>query len=225
MGPDDFIIHVEADASDAIRDFDKLKNEVKELGRTQEQVNKQAEAQARRTRQIEREAHQERLQDKRTEAQRQQQTARQELEDTRAQSRAEERAHEQRIAQLRLEEARIREKGRAADREISERRRKEQRYAREQRSNFTRLRGQQSGIAAGFGAWASPLGIAATLIGVDLVGALTNAGRQVFTLTAEFERLRMGIAAIEGSPIIADAQIRRLRQLADLPGVGFESSL
>ena len=37
--------------------------------------------------------------------------------------------------------------------------------------------------------------------------------------------MRLGLAAIEGSEVVADNEVRRVRQLADLPGIGFESGL
>ena len=80
-------------------------------------------------------------------------------------------------------------------------------------------------VGAGFGVWSSSLGSVSTLLGGSVLFGLERVGRRVATVTAEFERLRLGLAAIEGSSTIADRQIRRIRELADLPGVGFTSGL
>ena len=55
--------------------------------------------------------------------------------------------------------------------------------------------------------------------------AFSRFGRHIFDITAEFERLRLGLAALEGNTFIADEQLARLRRLADLPGIGFTQGI
>ena len=56
----------------------------------------------------------------------------------------------------------------------------------------------------------------------DIIG---RSFRAVVDVSAEFERLRLGLAAIQGSEIIADEQLARIRELADLPNITFTGGI
>ena len=49
--------------------------------------------------------------------------------------------------------------------------------------------------------------------------------RAIVDVSAEFERLRLGLVALQGSEIIADEQLARIRELADLPGITFSGGI
>ena len=108
---------------------------------------------------------------------------------------------------------------------LQDRRLKETALAREQRDRHFQIRQQQREIGRGYGRWAGPLGIVAEIIGVNLVDGLGRVARSVFDLTRRFEQLRQGYAAFVGSESIADREIARIRELADLPSISFEGGV
>ena len=138
---------------------------------------------------------------------------------------AESNASREKIANLRDETSRIRLAGQEESRQIQRLRLQEQRRAREQRERFAQLRASQSRIGGGFTSWQNTLSTVGAIISTEILFALERVGRRMLEVTANFERLRLGITAFEGSPQVADAQISRVRQLAELPGIGFESGL
>ena len=56
----------------------------------------------------------------------------------------------------------------------------------------------------------------------DIIG---RSFRAVVDVSAEFERLRLGLIALQGSEIIADEQLARIRELADLPGITYSGGI
>ena len=133
--------------------------------------------------------------------------------------------HRERITNINTEIARERIATQRASQAIQSRRLDEQRLAREQRANFARMRASQTQINRGFGGWSTSLTAVGGLLAGSVLFGLQRVGRQVLEVTANFERLRLGITAFEGSQVVAGAQIRRVRELADLPGIGFEPGL
>ena len=151
--------------------------------------------------------------------------SREEVAGIRREQAAETARHRERVANIARESARERTATQRASQEIQRRRLDEQRLAREQRADFARIRASQSTVNRGFSAWSTSLSTVGGLLAGSVLFGLQQVGRQVLEVTGNFERLRLGIAAFEGSTRVADIQIGRVRQLADLPGVGFESGL
>ena len=95
----------------------------------------------------------------------------------------------------------------------------------DQTRSLTTVRRHTDGIGASVGRWRSQLTIVSALIGHDIFYGLGRVLRRLVEVTQNFERLRLGLAAVEGSTEVADAQVRTVRRLALLPGVQFEPGL
>ena len=140
---------------------------------------------------------------------------------------------------IKLTEIRFDRQEREKDRVLKREQLEEQRLAREQRerlaytrtSNREQTRGldnvrrRQDGISASVARWRSQLTIVSALIGHDIFYGLGRVLQRLVRVTQNFERLRLGLAAVEGSTDVADAQVRTVRRLALLPGVQFEPGL
>ena len=101
----------------------------------------------------------------------------------------------------------------------------EKKLTRERKEAFGDLRQNQERVRRGFLSWETLLSHIGSIIAFEIVFQVANLARHVVEVSAEFERLRLGLQTINEDPFVADTQIRRLRQLADLPGVGFASGL
>ena len=55
--------------------------------------------------------------------------------------------------------------------------------------------------------------------------ALFNFGRQFIDSAAQIERFRVGLTSVTGSAAEADRQLKRLREVAKLPGLGFPEAV
>ena len=115
--------------------------------------------------------------------------------------------------------------GQEQNRILAERRLEESRLNREQRANMAQLRQEQGRVGRGFLSWQTLLSHIGSIIAFEIVFQVVELGRRLIEVTQNFERLRLGITAYEGSAAVADAQIRRIRELAELPGVQFEGGL
>ena len=135
-------------------------------------------------------------------------------------------ASREKIANTKSETDARRLAGQEESRVIQRRRLTEQAAARESRERLAELRLQQARITRGFQGWTGALQEFALFMGGSVIQqAFSRFGRYIFDVTAEFERLRLGLAALEGNTFIADEQLARLRRLADLPGIGFTQGI
>ena len=135
-------------------------------------------------------------------------------------------ASREKIANTKSETDARRLAGQEESRVIQRRRLQEQALARESRERLAQLRLEQSRITRGFQGWTGALQEFAIFMGGSLIQqAFSRFGRHIFEITAEFERLRLGLAALEGNTFIADEQLARLRRLADLPGIGYTQGI
>ena len=146
---------------------------------------------------------------------------------TRIKSRDEEnkRAHRERLKESDARVSQQRFADNAAKRSLQSQQLAERALGREQRERFSRIRQEQGRISRGFGGWTTQIGFVGEAITSEILYALGRVARRTLEVTQNFERLRLGIAAYEGSTTLADAQIRRIRNLAELPGVQFEAGL
>ena len=55
--------------------------------------------------------------------------------------------------------------------------------------------------------------------------AVAAVGRQIIGTATEYERLSRGLAAVSGSAITANAELRELRETAELPGIEFTPAI
>lgn len=146
--------------------------------------------------------------------------------DINTRQRLESERHRNYRAELSRSTAQERIAGQNAERTIRRQRLEEQRLAREQRERFAALRAQQRSIAGGFGSWTSSFReFLSFFAGAALEDTFRRIAARIVDVSSEFERLRLGLVAIEGRAGVADSQLRRLRQLAELPNVGFTSGI
>ena len=251
---DELLIEFRAD-NNTQKEFNQVKENIKELSRTelQQDRHKRAAASERhrerlqqmkneghaRTRQgiedvawikqeqaAEANASREKVANIRKEQNAESNASREKIADVRKEQSAEQNASKENLANIKAKTDAERFSNQRASQDIQRRRLQEQRYAREQRDRLARLRADQGLVNRGFGSWVSSLRIFTHLLGsVSITEAFRRIGLRVRDVSAEFERLRLGMAAFEGDPYIADRQLRRIRELAELPGVGFTSGI
>lgn len=250
MGPDDIGIRIHVDDLNSEKTIDDLIRSFEELERITDKVNRNMggsrkfEQQEKRNRQAARERHQESQQQSRREAATQQQNASQRLADTRKIQAAQKNAANIRVADIRrvvaaegnatkLQLAGIKRvtdserlQGQNATRTIQRQRLAEQSLAREQRDRHFRIRQQQRQVRDGFDGWTTSLRDFALFLGGSAISdGFRRFGRHIVTITSEFERLRLGLNALTGDRAATDFQLRQIRQLADLPGIGFTQGI
>ena len=135
------------------------------------------------------------------------------------------RVHQANISNTNAEIARDRIAAQNRSLDLREQTLAERRLDRERRDSFGSLRNNQERVRRGFLSWETLLSHIGSIIAFEIVFQVANLARHVVDVSAEFERLRLGLQAINQDPFTADSQIRRIRELAELPGVGFASGL
>jgi tape measure domain-containing protein len=80
-------------------------------------------------------------------------------------------------------------------------------------------------ISIGLAAVGAAAAVAAVAIGVKLTRAIINVGKATVSTAVKYDKLKIGLIAVTGSAAEAERQIKRLRVLAQDPGLGFEQAL
>lgn len=92
--------------------------------------------------------------------------------------------------------------------------------------NFSRTaKSALKGVAIGIGAVTVAATAAATVIGVKLTRSIMNVTKESVLMAAKFERLKKGLSAVMNSSVLATAELKELREVAKMPGLGFAEAV
>ena len=80
-------------------------------------------------------------------------------------------------------------------------------------------------VTLGLAAMGAAATVAAVAIGVKLTRAMVRVGKATIVTAVRYDRLKIGLAAVAGSSKEAEIQLRRLEQVAKLPGLSFEGAI
>ena len=192
---------------------------------SENQASRERISNTRREQSAERNRSQEKLANVRQETALENNASKQAIQQSRERTQAQNRQARERIDDIRAQHRATQLAGQAESRQIQRLRLQEQGRAREQRARLAQLRSSQRSIGANFVSWGTALTAVGTILGGSLINGIQNFSRRVLDVTVNIERLRLGLAALEGDPGIANRQIVRARELARLPGIQFEGGV
>jgi tape measure domain-containing protein len=92
-------------------------------------------------------------------------------------------------------------------------------------AGFRALKGDIAGAAAEMKALGVAGALVTTGIGTGMAYGATRFGASIVDTTIRIDSLRQGLIALAGSEAEAEIQLRRLKEVAKLPGLGFEDAI